>query len=75
MIDIRLFTGSDQLLADFIQATWLHDYRGKMIFPLWTADYFSWQLKAENCSSKRLIVAAYDDQKLVSVLAGNTYDF
>ena len=43
MLEIRDYSGSIEDWRQFVVRVWSESYAGKMLFPLWTPDYFRWQ--------------------------------
>ena len=68
MFDVRSFEGSPEELSDFVVSTWKSSYEGRMPVPLWSADYFRWQLRLDEPDSERRLVAAYKDNQLAGVV-------
>lgn len=71
-MEIRSYDGSAETLRDFVVGVWRDTYGGRMAFPLWTPDYFRWQLGVESpaqATSPHLI-AAYDGGRLVGTILG-----
>lgn len=65
---VRPYKATSEQLQTFVEDTWTEAYRGRMAFPVWTAEYFDWIRSASNASNRCLGV--YDQQKLVAVLLG-----
>ncbi|MFV0445899.1 MAG: GNAT family N-acetyltransferase [Planctomycetaceae bacterium] len=73
MVEIRTYDGSAEDLQTFVVRVWRETYGGKkMAFPLWTPDYFRWQLPMESNDSKarEQLIVAYDGTKLVGAILG-----
>lgn len=66
---IEAFRGSTAELCCFIQETWAQAYSGKMPFPVWSKEYFDWQLMPVEGQPDRRI-AAYVKGELAAVLLG-----
>ncbi|TWT59894.1 hypothetical protein Pan54_06050 [Rubinisphaera italica] len=75
MIRLDDYQRSSSELAEFITSTWRKSYEGKMTFPLWSAEYFEWQLRWKNPHFRRNLIAIYDDSRLVATLLGSEYSF
>ena len=43
MLEIRDYSGSIEDWQQFVVKVWGESYSGKMLFPIWTPDYFRWQ--------------------------------
>jgi len=43
VLEIRDYSGSIEDWQHFVVKVWGESYAGKMLFPLWTPDYFRWQ--------------------------------
>lgn len=67
------YSGPNTDLMQFVQSTWESDYRGKVTFPLWSADYFDWQFHQDLGANRRLCVR--DAGALVGVLMGSPCRF
>lgn len=72
---IESFQGSVEELVTFVNDVWQQSYRGKMTFPTWTPDYFDWQFRLADESSRSNLIAAYDGERLAGVLLGTNYPF
>lgn len=71
---IEQFAGPNDELQKFIEATWSEAYSGKMSFPVWSKEYFDWQLApGEQGVDRRL--AVYDGDRVVAVLLGTPAEF
>lgn len=70
---VHLFTGCNADFQKFVEQTWSEAYSGKMVFPVWSSDYFDWQFGGEQNPNRRL--AAYVGAQLVGVLAGRAAEF
>lgn len=72
MVEIRSYDGSAEELRDFVVGVWRDSYGGRMAFPLWTADYFRWQLGVESpaTAASPQLIAAYDAGRLVGTILG-----
>lgn len=75
MIRLDDYQGTSAKLAEFITSTWRKSYEGKMTFPLWSAEYFEWQLRWKNPHFRRNLIAIYDDARLVATLLGSEYPY
>ena len=73
-ISVKPCKASNSELQAFIQATWEQAYSGRMSFPIWTTEYFNWQLKPRPGGPERRLVA-YDNDKLVAALLGRPATF
>lgn len=62
------FAGSNAVLQQFVQQTWQAAYGGKVNFPLWSTEYFDWQLSQTTGPDRRLCVQ--DNGQLAGVLMG-----
>ena len=69
IFETRAYEGSAEELSDFMYTHWSATYRGKMVVPRWTADYLRWQLRIDDPSYRRHVVAAYKGSRLAGVLA------
>ncbi|MCA8999823.1 MAG: GNAT family N-acetyltransferase [Planctomycetaceae bacterium] len=49
-------------------STWKSSYEGRMPVPLWSADYFRWQLRLDEPNSDRRLVAAYRGDQLAGTV-------
>ena len=70
MVEIRSFEGSAEELRDFVVSVWRNSYGGRMAFPLWTPDYFRWQLGLGPDEPRDQLLAAYDSGRLVGAVLG-----
>jgi len=75
MIKLDNFRGSPEELSEFVTSVWSEDYAGKMVFPLWSADYFRWQFDWEGQLDRGNLIAAYDGDELVATLLGIDQNF
>ncbi|MGR3802532.1 hypothetical protein [Marinibacterium profundimaris] len=66
-LSIRPFDGTPEQLSDFVMAHWSQQYRDQAILPVWTGDYFAWQLPALLTDDRSLILAGYDGDRLIAV--------
>lgn len=66
---VEPFRGSSQELADFICGVWQRDYARRMAFPIWSRDFFDWQLSFGDGQPDRRL-AVYDKDRLAAVLIG-----
>lgn len=71
---IREFHGTTRTLQAFVERTWSSAYEGKMSFPVWTEEYFDWQLNPP-CGQPDRRLAAYQGEKLAAVLLGAAGQF
>jgi predicted N-acetyltransferase YhbS len=71
-IDVRTFDGDVQSFAEYVVSGWRKSYGETSIVPLWTVDYFKWQLPRLMAGNFDEVIAAYDGAKLVGVLAFET---
>jgi GNAT superfamily N-acetyltransferase len=67
MIEIRTFAGDAEELAQFVNRVWRQSYAGRMLVPLWSAEFLRRDLFPEDHSARDFIVAAYDGAKLIGV--------
>ncbi len=65
---VRPCTATSEQLQTFVEDTWTEAYRGRMAFPVWTAEYFDWIRASSDASNRCLCV--YDQRELVAVLLG-----
>lgn len=68
MIEMRTFEGDARDLSEFSRRVWLKAYGGKLPIPLWSPEFFEWQLFDEILGARRFMVAAYDGARLVGLL-------
>jgi GNAT superfamily N-acetyltransferase len=68
MLEVRSYEGSAEELSEFVIAQWTASYRDKIAVPLWSADYFRWQLRMDEPEQRRHLIAAYDGGKLAGVV-------
>jgi GNAT superfamily N-acetyltransferase len=62
-------------LVEFVNAVWTHSYAGRMTFPCWTSQFFEWQFRLDNETSRQNLIAAYDGPVLAGVLLGTNFLF
>jgi GNAT superfamily N-acetyltransferase len=74
MIEIRTYDGDAATLSRFSQEVWRASYEGRVTFPLWSAQYFDWQLLTES-RSRDYLVAAYEGSKLIGTLLAEAFRF
>jgi GNAT superfamily N-acetyltransferase len=74
-IEVGTFHGSAEELSQFVGQTWLDSYRGKMVVPDWTPEYFEWQMPGPGGGNRDLLVCAREDSSLVGVLLGMPFPF
>lgn len=67
-IEVRAFDGDVRSLAEFAVSGWLKTYAGTGIVPLWTVDYFHWQMPELMAGKFDEVIAVYDGDRLVGVL-------
>lgn len=70
MVEIRSYEGAAEDLREFVVGVWRNSYGGRMAFPLWSADYFRWQLGVESAAPRDHLLAAYDGTRLVGTILG-----
>ncbi len=70
MVEIRTFEGTPRELSDFVLSVWRGSYSGKMAFPIWTPEYFAWQLDWNSPDARDQVLAAWVDGELAAVLVG-----
>ncbi len=72
MVEIRSYEGSAEELRNFVVGVWRDSYGGRMAFPLWTPEYFRWQVGIDTpaAAASPHLIAAYDDGKLVGTILG-----
>ena len=69
MIELRTFDGTPGELADFCGDVWRRKYANTdMAMPVWSEDFFQWDLFRDEPEDREFLVAAYDGTKLVGVL-------
>lgn len=68
MLEIRSYEGSPEELSEFVIRQWTASYRGKIAVPVWSGDYFRWQLRMEDPEQRHHIIAAYDGVQLAGVV-------
>lgn len=68
MLEVRPFEGSPEELSDFVVSQWDASYRGRMLIPRWSGDYFRWQLRMDEAEHRRHLVAAYHGTRLAGVV-------
>ncbi|HQZ67363.1 MAG TPA: GNAT family N-acetyltransferase [Planctomycetaceae bacterium] len=73
MLQLATYHGTVEELAAFINGIWADCYAGKMTYPCWTPEYFTWQLRLDTEASHDNLVAAYDGDRLVGVLLGTRH--
>jgi GNAT superfamily N-acetyltransferase len=66
-LEVRKFDGDAATLSDFVVGGWRTMYQSSGFVPIWTADYFRWQLPSLAAGRTDEIVAAYDGERLVGV--------
>jgi GNAT superfamily N-acetyltransferase len=66
-IELREFDGDAETLTNFVVGGWRKMYASSGFVPVWTADYFRWQLPSLAAGRTDEIIAAYDDGQLVGV--------
>jgi GNAT superfamily N-acetyltransferase len=66
-IEVRDFAGDAAALSAFVVAGWRANYQSSGYVPVWTADYFRWQLPSLAADHTEGIVAAYERGRLVGV--------
>lgn len=69
-MEIRTLEESPEELAEFVTGTWRADYGGRMVTPLWSAEYFNWQLELSKSPERRQILGAYQGTELIGALLG-----
>ncbi len=74
-MEIRTYEGSEHELADFVCGAWRNLYGGRMAIPLWTPEYFAWQVDFEDPVSRNHLIAAYDGSQLVGTILGIPFEF
>ncbi len=75
MIRLDDFQGTPEELAEFITPVWKESYQGRMVYPDWTGDFFRWQMRWDAPDSRRHMIAAYDDDRLIATLLGTSFSF
>lgn len=65
---IEPYRGSNAELQAFVESTWTAAYRGLISYPLWSTEYFDWQLDSSTEADRRL--CARHNGRLVAVLMG-----
>ncbi|MEZ6121564.1 MAG: hypothetical protein R3C49_00155 [Planctomycetaceae bacterium] len=68
--DVRQFEGTPEDLAEFVVSAWKATYAGQMAVPLWSADYFRWQLNLNAADDCGLQFCAYHHQEPAGVMLG-----
>ncbi len=71
---VEPFRGTNNSLQAFVEATWSEAYSGRMSFPVWSKEYFDWQLSPRDGEPNRRL-AVYDGGRLVAVLLGTPARF
>ena len=66
---VEPFRGTNGELQAFIEQTWSKAYMGTMSFPIWSTEYFDWQLSPRDGEPDRRL-AVYDNDRVVAVLVG-----
>jgi len=69
-MEIRTLEESPEELAAFVTGTWRADYGGRMVTPLWSAEYFDWQLELSKSPDRRQVLGAYRGTELIGALPG-----
>lgn len=69
-MEVRTNEGTAEELSQFVIGVWREAYAGRMAFPLWTADYFDWQLNLASSAAREHMLAAWCDGQLAGVLLG-----
>ena len=77
MVEIRSYEGPAAEVRDFVVRVWRESYGGKMAFPLWSPEYFRWQLQVESnvAAPEQHLIAAYDGSRLVGAILGYSARF
>jgi len=75
MIRLDDFQGTPEALAEFITPVWRDSYQGRMVYPDWHGDFFRWQMRWDAPGSRRHMIAAYDDDRLIATLLGTSFPF
>jgi hypothetical protein len=70
MVEVRPYEGSPEQLCEFVVHVWRETYGGRMAFPLWTPDYFRWQLGMDGSQPRDHLLAAYDGERLIGAVLG-----
>jgi len=66
-IEVREFDGDVETLTNFVVSGWRAMYATSGYVPIWTADYFRWQMPSLAAGRTDEVIAAYDDGRLVGV--------
>ena len=75
MLEVRPFEGSAEELTEFVVSTWKSIYAGQMAVPLWSSDYFCWQLGLEQPERRRYLHAVYQKGRLAGLMPEFPADF
>ncbi|MCG6157119.1 GNAT family N-acetyltransferase [Rubinisphaera margarita] len=73
MIRLDDFQGTPEDLAEFITPVWRETYQGRMVYPDWAGDFFRWQMRWDAPGSRRHMIAAYDEDRLIATLLGTSF--
>ncbi|MEQ9407119.1 MAG: hypothetical protein RIK87_05310 [Fuerstiella sp.] len=66
---VETFRGATSELQAFVESTWSEAYTGRMTFPVWSEQYFDWQLGPRGDEPDRRL-AVIEDGRPVAVLLG-----
>jgi GNAT superfamily N-acetyltransferase len=75
MLETRTYEGDAQALSEFVGGVWRATYAGKMLLPLWSPQYFDWQLTWRPPQERPYCITVYDGKKLVGTLLGEEFKF
>jgi len=74
-IEIRTYEGDGSDLAELTNRVWRATVGGKMLFPLWSREYFRWRLLDERGGGSDFHVAAYDGPRIVGCILAEPMSF
>ena len=76
MIEYKTFEDGPEEAARFTASVWHPAFGGKVIIPIWTGDYFDWELFAgRRGGDEDYLIGAYHGGKLIGTLFAEEFDF
>jgi GNAT superfamily N-acetyltransferase len=75
MVEIRTFEDGPEAAAALTQRVWTGAMGGKAIIPIWSAEYFDWQLFHKRLGGDDYLVGAYDGAKPIGTLFAEEFLF
>jgi GNAT superfamily N-acetyltransferase len=73
VLEAVTYDGDAQALSDFVLGVWRRTYAGGMLFPLWSPQFFDWQLTWPPPSERHYCVALREGEKMVGVLLAEEF--